>query len=312
MTPKWICLLALSLCTSAAGANPTESSELGDVDAIFVVAHPSPPIWHVIHGKSDVVILGTVSPLPTDLHWGTFRLETGIKGARRVILGAEPRSGYGWSVSLTPGKLEQFQLDGGQTLRTILPSALRARYVDALKSGGIEVSRFDDWKAGTVGFVVLDHNRQALGFTTSEPNATVKKIAQRQHVPSVTISTRADLPTLDDLPKLKSTDQNRCLAESLDNLDREKATGAMIARAWALSDMRTLRAHYEPPHSCEDLLPGDQDRRNANIRSTLTEIETDLTFGNRSVVLVDLSILFSPGFFDELERTGAQVRPPRE
>lgn len=312
MTPKSVCLLALGLCMTAAVADAAAAPELGDVDAIYVVAHPSPPIWHVIHGKSDVVILGTVSPLPVSLHWGTLRLETGIKGASRVILGAEPRSGFGWSVSLTPGKLEQFQLDGGETLRPNLPPALRARYLEALKLGHIEPSRFDDWKAGAVGFVVLDHNRQALGFTTSEPNATVQRIALREQVPSVTISTRADLPTLDELPKLSASDQNRCLAESLDNLDREKASAALIAHAWALSDMRTLRAHYEPPHSCEDLLHGDQDRRDAEVRSTLAEIEADLTRGNRSVVLVDLSILFSPGFFEELERSGAEVRPPRE
>jgi hypothetical protein len=312
MTSKLMCLFVLGLSAAVADAKSAASPEVGDVDAIFVVAHPTPPIWHVIHGKSDVVILGTVSPLPDELRWGTFRLETGIKGARRVILGAEPRSGYGWSVSLTPAKLEQFQLDGGQTLRADLPPALRARYLAALKLGGVDASRFDNWKAGAVGFAVLDHNRQSLGLTTAEPNATVKKIAQRQHVRSITISTRAELPTLDELPKLKSADQNRCLAESLDNLDRERASATMIAHAWALSDMRMLRANYEPPHSCEDLLVGDQGRRDAEVRATLAEIESDLTLGNRSVVLVDLSILFSPGFFDELQKTGAEVRPPRE
>ena len=312
MISKLICCLALSLSTSAVDARAAASPQLGDVDSIVVIAHPGPPIWHVIRGQSDVVILGTISPLPVGLHWSIFRLEAGVKGARRVILGAEPSSGYGWSVSLSPSMYQEFMLKGRGTLRSDLPPDLRTRYAEALKLGHLEASQFDEWKAGAVGFVVLDHDRQALGLTTAEPNTTVQNIARRQRVPSVTISTRADLPTLDELPRLALADQNRCLAESLDNLDRERASGAMIAHAWAIADMQTLRAHYEPPHSCEDLLFGDKARRDTAVRSTLAEIETDLTRGSRSVVLVDLSILFSPGFFEELARTGAVIKAPSE
>lgn len=299
--------LAIGLCPLAAPAQ-----KAGDVDEIVVTAQPGPPIWHVVAGASDVVILGTVAPLPVGLPWSRRRLEAGIAGARRILISPEPSSGLVWNEHFTADRIATLRLKHRRTVRSLLPPDLLARYQAALSLGGQAADRLDGWNPAIVGVVVLDHARRALRLTTAEPDASVEALARRHHVPVQRIARRAGLPTLDGLPALAQADQIGCLREQLDDLDREKAAAAELGAAWARGDLPELRRRYQRPRVCEDLIAGDAEIRAAAIEEALAGIRRDLALPGRTVATLDLSILLDPAFQRRLYDMGAAVRPPRE
>lgn len=299
---------ALGVCFQRA----VSAQELGEVDEIVVVGQPGPPIWHVISGASDVVILGTIAPLPIGLAWSHKRLEAGITGARRVLISPEPSSGQVWNQNFTANKIASLKLRHGQTVRTLLPPDLLARYEAALSLGRQSAQWLDQWNPAIVGVIVLDHARQALRLTTIEPNASVEALAHRHDVRVQHISQRAGMPTLDGVPGLSQTDQIRCLQEHLDDVDLEKSAAAELASAWVKGDLALLRQRYHQPRVCEDLIVGDAKIRAAAVEEALNGIKGDLASPGRTVVSIDLSILFDPVFQQKLQRLGATVLPPRE
>lgn len=301
--------LALLCLTGQFGAHAeTQPQALGNVDEIVVVAAPGPPIWHVTRGTADVVVLGTVTPIPVGLKWSRKRLSAGLQGARRLVLGPEAAAGYAWSRGMTRAS---FAALWGPSLSQTLPAGLLERYLSATRFTRIGKS-FDHRAPSAVGIILVDHGRLRLSLTSAEPAATIRQMALRKNVKSLIVAPHAYLPTLDELSRLSPADQERCLSEELDNLDREKDGATTIARAWAVGDLRTLRARYRPPSACEDVIARDADARQAVVQSTLNEIRAGLAAGGRTVVSADVSLLLDRSFFGRLEADGATVRYPRE
>ena len=75
-------------------APPPVQDWSANIETVIVTAHlPGPPMWRVLKGDAEVVLIGIVQPLPDNLDWNKDAVRGALKGARALLL--PPRASAG-------------------------------------------------------------------------------------------------------------------------------------------------------------------------------------------------------------------------
>lgn len=317
------CLAAAALAWSvgaAVHAQPVldvNAAEAGDrstvVDELIVTASPlGPAMWTATKGDSEVVILGAVSPLPHQPPWNTQRLELQLADAREVLL---PPSGRVSALEAIPMALSanRLKLGRGQSLEQTLPPALRERYLYTLGIFGMDQSKYDGWKAGAAGFLMLSDMREKAGLSSAKPGSTIARLAKKYRKPVRVVGPGSIVALFNNAKTLSEEDHQRCLGLALDEIDREADFARPIATAWGKGDLETVRRGYPAPilDACLLKLPSYRALVGEGVNAAVAELEQALTKPGRAIAVIDLNFLLrANGVLDRLKANGAQITTP--
>src|SRR5689334_1733469 len=86
--------LLVSLCLTPVARAQDDPSLSPLVEALEVIAKPpGPALWRVSRGDSEVVIVGTVSPIAHQQAWDSRRVERALTGARLLLTPPKTKAG---------------------------------------------------------------------------------------------------------------------------------------------------------------------------------------------------------------------------
>ena len=301
-------LLAVLAAPARAQAPEPELSPL--VEGLEVVAKaPGPALWRVSRGDSQVVILGTVSPVLHQLTWDDARLRRNLTGARQLLVPSRPTGGAKAILAFALRDRARLRVDADQPLSRRLPPTLAARFAADAAAARQPVSKYDRWKPTAAGLMLLNDFDKAAGLSRGKPIITVTRLAGKMRVP-VKSAGRLDVAdVLKDGTKLDDAQNLACLTVLLEQLERLAGAPGELGRAWANADLRAVNRLYTPRGGADcPLLDPLLDRE---VGETAALVEQALKTPGRSVAVVDMSLLLRPGgVLDRLSAAGARVDTP--
>ncbi len=274
---------------------------------------PGPAMWRAVRGGSEVVILGEVRPLPHSLVWDTRRVERALEGAKFLLLSPQPHIGAVDAVALKLGL--GGTVKSGTDLDASLPPDLRAHFDRARERALQKPKRYAGLKPAVAGFMLIGDYREAAGLSGAKPGSTLEKLARKKGVKVRTISDFRLGPLAKSAANLSDAENRACLGEALVQNDHEADHAIEVAKAWAVGDLRTVRAQYstEVIERCLLRIPSAATLREQGVADTVRTLNDALSKPGKTVAVVDLGFLLRRnGVLDRLQAGGATISVPLE
>jgi hypothetical protein len=256
-------LLALALAAPARGAQDAAPAASVTIDTVVVTgAQPGPRLWKVSRGDHVLWILGTLSPLPKDMEWASGQAAARIREAQEILKPPSARIdsdlGFFGALTLLPSAMSARKNPDGKTLQQVLPAPVYARWL-VLKQryigrdNGVEKFRpvfaaNELWEAaikrsglsqGNVVWPVIDDIADEVDAKVTSPTITIKLEDPRKA-----------------LKEFKGTALNdvACFERTLARLETDLVPMRQRANAWAVGDVKTLRAlpYVDSQGACQD------------------------------------------------------------
>jgi hypothetical protein len=291
--------------------DPNESAVVQQLEVVVVGRRPGPALWRIRRGEAEVVVLGGLSPLPHSLHWDTQRVERAMDGATVVILPPNGRLGPLDLVYMLfhAGEL---RLSGGRRLWDELTPDQRRRFDTLRLQAKTEPKRYEKLKPAVAAFTLLADFEKAAGLSSAKPGSTVKTLAEAHHVPT---RTSGGIPVGQLFRTIVAMDpaaERACTDAALNEADRAASTARPLAEAWAVGDLKTVRADYLPTGFDRCLAgSGLQGFIEKQILDSTASIDAALAKGGKTVAVVDMRLLLSAdGVLDRLKAEGAEITVP--
>lgn len=305
-------LLAGLCLTVTARAQEAELSPL--VEALEVVAKPpGPALWRVTRGGSEVVIVGTVSPVAHQQTWDSRRVERALSGAKLLLTAPKARTGPLVLAALLLRDAPRLRVSDGSSLESRLPPALAARFAADRQVVGSKANRYDKWKPGVAGFMLLADYDKAAGLSRAKPAQTIERMAKQAKVRTRPMNDVELGPLIKQAGRLDDNAHQVCLEVALGELERQAPDPRAVGRAWATGDLRTLGRIYRPSalEPCLLQVASGSALIARQIDSAASGVSAALGAPGRTVALIDLSLLLRPGgVLDRLAAQGATVTAP--
>jgi uncharacterized protein YbaP (TraB family) len=309
---------ALFLSASAAGFAQTSprNPPVKDwsIETVVVTAKASgPALWHISKGESDVWILGLVEPVPTNLKWDSRELGKLMDRSRVVLL--PPRGQVGvfegiWFL-ITSGDV--LRLPDGQKLESILPEPLKGRFARARADARRDPDHYAEYKPSVAGFMLEADVLKSNKLTVREPVATIQSLAAQKIVPVRTIATYPALDVVKEVPSLSPAANNKCLGDSLDDVDVMQAHAKLAAEAWAIGDIDAIKEHYSEPKALDCLGQSASFTKlwQRSVDDTVGAVDTALKQRGRTVIVINIGeLLRKNGVLERLKAQGLQIEGP--
>jgi TraB/PrgY/gumN family len=312
-------LLALWLAARPAVAQTLETKPTenwGAPEVVEVRAAPGPAVWHLTRGESEVWILGTVGSMPDGLSWNKNYLAELLDGARAILMPPRPSVGVfegAWFL-ITNGS--KFSLPRGQSLEPSLSDALRPRFIATRELLGQSESRYRTDTPLRAALRLQQDLQDKLDLTRDEPRDTIDRLARSKHVPAAPIARYEVLDAAEDVLKLSPEQQRACLAQSVEDVERQSAHAVAAAQAWAIGDIKDVKANYGESrlancviaavHSVADISERD-------VADYTAAIDGALDKAGKTVAVIDIGpLLRRGGVLERLEALHVAIEGPAE
>jgi len=310
---RLVAILLASLCL-ATNARAQDEALSPLVEALEVVAKPAgPALWRVARGDSQVVIIGTVSPIAHQQAWDAKRVERALSGAKVLLTPARPKTGPVLLATLLLRDAPRLRVGDGTTLESRLPPALAARFASDRAVARQTADRYDKWKPGVAGFMLLGDYDKAAGLSRAKPGETIVRMARKAGVRTRPMGDVDVGPLIKQAGKLSDAGHRVCLEVSLSELERQAPDPRAVGRAWAVGDLHTLNRIYQPSalEPCLLQVASGPAMLARQVDTAAAAVAAALRAPGRTVALIDLSLLLRPGgVLDRLAAQGATVTAP--
>jgi uncharacterized protein YbaP (TraB family) len=316
-------LAVLTTTPTAVLADPAPSAppaaapdESAVVQEVTVIGHrPGPALWRVDKGDSEVVIVGSLSPIPHLLQWDTIRVEHALEDS--TVLFLPPDKAHVGLFDAAAMFLRQGALKPahGVDMETTLPPALRARFDRVRDSFHGDPKRYQHWKPAVAGLIMVGDFHRAAGLSDDKPGTTIAKLARAANAEVRTVGSVNAKPLFDAAAKMSDAQNQACLSAALDDVERESSHARPAAAAWAVGDLKGVRENATASllDSCLLQLPSVQSLVEQGTRDALQTINDALNRPGRSVAVIDLTFLLRRnGVLDRLKAEGAHITVPAE
>jgi uncharacterized protein YbaP (TraB family) len=273
---------------------------------------PGPALWRVTRGESEVIILGSLQPLPHLLVWDTTRVTNALDGATALLLPPQPKVSVLDSVGLFFNR-GAFELHG-ETLEQALPPEERARYDHVLALIHAKPDKYQHLKPAVAGAFLVGDWRRAAGLSDAKPLSTVEKLAEADHVPIRHIGDFDAVPLARTLAQMPPSASLACFDAAMDDIDRESARAPANAKAWANADLKAIGQSYTISvfDRCLMQSPSVQGLLERGMTEGMQAIEQALQHPGKTVAIIDLNFLLRPnGVLDRLKARGDAITLPR-
>lgn len=272
----------------ASGADQAATADPILDEVLVLGEQPGPAMWKVSRDGHTMWIMGTIAPQPANMRWRAAQAEAVIQRSGEILGATSARAtsdiGFFGAVRLIPSLLRARDNPDGATLHDALPPDVLTRYNSMYKRFFGE--DHDPKEKRRPLFAADELYRQALKKSSltdqSQVWPTVEKLAKRH---KVRIRERAiDLPLADpkgiiaDLALIERDKEVACLSATMDYIDRDLPNIKRRAKAWAVGDLKTLRAlpaAVDRTDCLNALLDALRPRLNAQIEKTRSQIEED-------------------------------------
>jgi hypothetical protein len=310
-----LALLPLFAAVSFAESAPPDTGWVPDETVVVTAQAPGPAVWHLKKGDAEVWILGTVNPMPKTLVWNSKHLGELIGGAHAVLLPPQASAGIfelSWFL-LTHRSL--LSLPGDKKLEETLPPELKARFVAARQLAGREAARYEDDPPIIAAMKLQGDFQKAKELSTEDPARTVKEIARVQHVPVKKVADYGALGLVKEFLRLPMPAQQACLENALSDIESYNLNAAAEAEAWAVGDLKGIKAHYLSPSMARCAKTSDSFNKiyERGVADYLKAIEAALSKPGKTILLTDIgSLLRNSGVVEKLRAEGVIIEGPGE
>jgi uncharacterized protein YbaP (TraB family) len=241
--------LLLVACLFAAPLSAQESAELPTV--VVTGEQPGPGLWKVTSGDHVLWILGTLSPLPKDMHWQSKDIEQTIASSQAVLdpprVKMDADVGFFGKLALLPALVGVRDNPDHRTLSDVLPPDLYARWTE-LKTkyfGAGRARNLETWRPIFAAIELWNQAIRKAGLTRSDIAGDVVRNAAKQAklepiAPAYTVKVEDPRAAVKEFKK-GSMDDLDCFRKTLDRIDRDIDAMAVRANAWATGDVDALR-----------------------------------------------------------------------
>jgi uncharacterized protein YbaP (TraB family) len=310
------CVVACLPAAAAAQApDPAPAPEWAEFETVHAEARPGPAVWHVARGDSEVWILGTIGALPKDLNWNKAYVSELMDGAKVMLRPAGASVGIGDGVWLLINYGNRLSLPRGQALEALMTPELRARFVALRTSLGRDENRYRTDSPFRAGMRIANDFRDKRGLT-GQPG--IADIADDKDVPVKPAGKQESAyDAIREVLTLPVDKQMICLGQIVDELDYQSRHAESAARAWAVGDIRAIKANLSDRPDLMDCIGSMAGTlaalRARNSATTVQAIETALTQKGKTILLVDMrELLRRDGVLERLENRGLTIEGPRE
>lgn len=311
-----LCFAAPLQGAAAQTAEPKPVENWGAPEIVEVQAAPGPAVWHLTRGESEVWILGTVGGMPDGLAWNKNYLAELLDGARAILMPPRPSVGVfegAWFLIKNGGK---FSLPRGQSLEPSLSPELRARFVALREKLGEDEGRYRTDTPLRAALRLFQDVGDKLDLTRDEPRDTIDQLARSKHVPSAPIARYEVLDAAEDVLKLDLAQQKVCLALSVEDADRAFAHAVPAAQAWAIGDIRGVKANYGDSRVLDCVTAAVHsvaDINERNVADYTASINAALDKPGKTIAVIDIGpLLRRNGVLDRLQALHVAIEGPAE
>lgn len=231
---------------------PPGANDTAELPTIVVSGEqPGPGLWKVSSGDHVLWILGTLSPLPKDMHWQSREVEEAIASSQEVLdsprFKVDANVGFFGKLTLLPTLIGVRDNPGHATLQQVLPADIYARWM-TLKTKYFGAGRGRNIETWRPLFAAIELWNQAIhrsGLTRSDVTGDVVDAAAKRKG-LVPVTPTYNLAVDDPRAAIKefkqgSMDDLDCFQKTLDRIDSDLDAMALRANAWATGDIAVLR-----------------------------------------------------------------------
>jgi hypothetical protein len=308
--------LTLSLLSSPLAAAAQTVSDWAEIESVEVRERPGPALWHLTRGDSEVWVLGMAGAMPEDLDWNKDYLSELLDGARVILMPPKADialTDIAWFLIWHGSELS---LPRGQTLEQNLPADLRARFVSVRDTVSEDA---DDYRTDIplrAALRLQQDLRDKADLSFREPRNTIENLARRKRIPNRPVTNFAAMDAVREVLRLPPAQQHACLAQALEDVTWALGHADTAARAWAVGDIKTVKAHYSEWRLGNCLMGAVQkfsDIDGRNIAGYVSAIDTALDKPGKTIALIYMGpLLRKSGVLERLQARGIAIEGPAE
>lgn len=217
-------------------------------EVVVTGIRPGPPLWKVKHKDHVLWVFGTVTPIPKRMEWDSEAVEYIISQAQSYVAPPQiyasvtnPFKAIGLVRRYTKAK----KLPNKQTLEQVLSPELNAEFERLRAEYAPRNSAIRKLRPSFAAEKLMQEATDAIGLS-DDAERIEKKLAKlvRRHDVPVTESV-IEAPAVDFLAVLEDLLLNteaRCLAATLQSIEKDLNAAARRANAWANGSALALRA----------------------------------------------------------------------
>jgi hypothetical protein len=245
-------LLAATLLDANALAQTASADDAAELPTVVVSGEqPGPGLWKITSGDHVLWILGTLSPLPKNMHWQSREIEEAIASSEEVLdpprIKVNADIGFFGKLRLLPTLVGVRDNPDHGTLQQVVPPDLYARWI-ALKTkyfGAGRGKNIETWRPIFAAIELWNEAIRKTGLTRSDitgdvVNDAVKRAKLEPVTPTYTIEVDDPRAAVKEF-KQSAMDDLDCFAKTLDRIDSDLDAMTVRANAWATGDIDALR-----------------------------------------------------------------------
>ncbi|MEO8301523.1 MAG: TraB/GumN family protein, partial [Rhizomicrobium sp.] len=272
--------------------------------------------WHLTRGDSEVWLLGMAGAMPKDLDWNKQYVSELLDGARAILMPPKADialTDIAWFLIWHGGELS---LPRGQNLEQSLPDDLRARFVavrDAVSDDA------DDYRTDIpirAALRLQQDLRKKADLSFREPRNTIDNLAYRKRIPNAPVTRFAAMDAVREVLKLTAPQQRACLAQALEDVNWALGHADRAARAWAVGDIKTVKAHYSEWRLGNCVMAAVQkfsDIDGRNIAEYVSAIDAALDKPGKTIAVIQMGpLLRKNGVLERLQARNIAIEGPAE
>ncbi|HVC17183.1 MAG TPA: TraB/GumN family protein [Rhodanobacter sp.] len=315
--------------TTSPPPSPNDAVNLTPVAVSGVL--PGPALWKVSKNGHVMWVLGITSPLPKHMQWDSTKIDHLIASSQQVLkpsgMDFGAKVGFWGQLFLIPSMIGLKKLPDGETLQQVLSPGLynrwlvqKNKYLHGLHSWGTDRLR-PSFAADKLYSAALNQS----GLTDSSMvEKAVYSAADRNKVPVTstfyTLMLNDPHRTAKEFKKAPLNDQ-QCLSDTIDAIDRHFSQATERANAWATGDLPALSKilSSKQQDGCLSAIGSSAFAKTIGLTDISHQIQqawinaakTALAHDTQSVALLPMSqIMASDGYLNILKKDGYTVQSP--
>jgi hypothetical protein len=285
------------------------------VEEVEVIARlPGPALWRVSTPTSQLWILGLPGPVPKGFQWDNRRVVTALDGARELVLPPVGTGGLGDLVSFLVDPSHVVHMPRGHTVRGDLPPELAARWEAAARAIGRDPAHYDHWRPLIAAAALAGDAQGHYRLDPAGPLLAVAALAKDRHVKTRAMAIYKVGELIRGLGQPRPQEESACIALAVGTAEGLPADAQRQAAAWAIGDLKTLRAIDEgtDTSACLDAVPAVAALRDRMAADSAKGLAQALATPGKTLVAIDLPTLTRKGgLLDQLKAQGQDVIGPQ-
>ena len=308
--------VALTLFLTSSTTVAQAVDDWAEIESVEVRERPGPALWHLTRGDSEVWVLGMTGAMPEDMDWNKEYVSELLDGARTILMPPKADialTDIAWFLIWHGSELS---LPRGRTLEESLPADLRARFV-AVRDKVSDDS--DDYRTDIpirAAMRLQQDVRDKADLSFREPRRTVENLAARKRIPVSPVTRFEAMDAVREVLKLSPAQQHACLAQALEDVNWALGHADTAARAWAVGDIKTVKAHYSEWRLGNCVIGAVQkfsDIDGRNIAEYVSAIDAALNKPGKTIVVIHMGpLLRKNGVLERLQAKGIAIEGPAE